>query len=177
MIMIVIGMMLIAYFPLSKLILLILPKYKESLIYFKIIFPSLIGSTIITAIMHNYYKSLDKNFLFFKKTIVILILSIIANLIAYYSYQEMISFSIATVFVTFIWYIFTEKTLVKDLNVKWKKNLLYYLIITISFYFSIFITNDLIISTMLYLIFYIATTISFYNDIINNNFSKIIAKK
>ena len=176
-IMILVGALLISYFPLSKLIMLILPKYTESLLYFKIMFPSLIGSTVITAIMHNYYKSIGKNMLFFKKSMVVLFISIVANIIAYLLLPQMIAFSIATVIITIIWYIYVERTLAKEMNVKWFKNLTFYILLMISFYFTVFMFNNLLISSLIYCIVFLLFCYTVQNNALKNALKIIIRKE
>lgn len=166
MIVMLVGFILVAYFPLTIIIKLILPKYIGALLFFKIMFPSLIGASALTAIIHNYYKAIGKNILFFKKSIVILIISIIANLIAYSISKTMISFSIATIIVTIIWYIYTEQTLVKEINVKWKRNLLYQLLIIISFYISVMFISNLIVSIGLYIVMFVIISMALQKNIV-----------
>lgn len=176
MIILLVGTMLILYFPLKMIINIIIPKYNESLIFFKIIFPSLISSSALTAIMHNYYKSIGENVLFFRKSIIILVISIIANIIAYFLSKSMIGFSVATIIVTLIWYIYTEQTLVKKMSVKWKKNLIYQILIMFIFYLLTGIVNNTLISMSLYIIIFILISYIFQKKNLKNILNKFIKK-
>ena len=176
MIILLVGAMLILYFPLKIIINIIIPKYNESLIFFKIIFPSLISSSALTAIMHNYYKSIGENILFFRKSIIILVISIIANIIAYFLSKSMIGFSVATIIVTLIWYIYTEQTLVKKMSVKWKKNLIYQILIMFIFYLLTGIVNNTLISMSLYIIIFILISYIFQKKNLKNILNKFIKK-
>jgi O-antigen/teichoic acid export membrane protein len=172
-ILLLVGTMLVAYFPLVALIRIILPKYSESLIYFRIMFPSLLGSSAVTVIMHNYYKSMGKNLLFFKKSMVILIMSIIANTIAYSISRNMISFSIATIVITLLWYIYAEQTLVRTIMTKSLKNTIYYIAVCIVFYFSTFLVNNLLLSSILYIIVFFIISVLLQKDATRILFRKI----
>ena len=176
-IIVTVGLMLVSYFPLSLIINMVLPKYNESLIFFKIIFPSLLGSSALTAIMHNYYKSIGKNILFFKKSIVILVISIIANIIAYVISKSMVGFSVATIIVTITWYIYTEHTLVEKLNVKWKKNLIYQILIIIIFYISIMCNENIFISAVIYIILFAIISYIMQKEIIKSLLNRLINRK
>lgn len=173
MIILLVGTMLISYFPLKVFINVMLPKYNESLIFFNIMFPSLISSSALTAIMHNYYKSIGENMLFFKKSIIILIIAIIANIIAYSISKSMMAFSIATIIITLIWYIYTEQTLVKRIFVKWRKNLIYQIIIMGIFYISTMLINNIFVGIVLYIVLFMIISFLFQKKIIKKILSKI----
>lgn len=169
---IIVGLMLVSFFPLAIIINIILPKYVTSLLFFKIMFPSLIGSSVITTIMQNYYKSIGESFLFFKKSVIILILSIIANLITYYTIGTMAAFSVATVIIVLVWYINTESVLIKKMNIKWKKNFLYQLILMFIFYLITFLIDNYLIGMLMYIILFVILTLLFYSKLIQSNLRK-----
>lgn len=166
---ITVGLMLVSLFPLVILINIFLPKYSLSLLFFKIMFPSLIGSSVITTIMQNYYKSIGESFLFFKKSLIVLILSIVANIIAYVLFGTMSAFSIATVFIILLWYLITERTLVKKLEIRWKKNFIYQILLMSIFYFVVFFINNYLIGMFIYMFLFIMITILFHYELIIKN--------
>ena len=53
------------YFPLCWFVKWFLPKYNDSLVIFRIIFPGLAISSAVTVVMHNYYKVLGKIYVIF----------------------------------------------------------------------------------------------------------------
>ena len=95
-----------AYFPLRLFINWFLPKYTASLSIFRIILPGIAISSVITVIMHNYYKVMNKNLLYFRKSLVVLILSAVANYAAYKLFGTMESISVASIVTMFFWYLF-----------------------------------------------------------------------
>lgn len=156
-ILIIVFMMIAIYFPLSLFINWFLPKYNESLEIFLVIFPGLALSSSITIVMHNYYKILNENNLYFLKSIVVLIVSAIANLFAYILFKTTISISIASIFIMFFWYLYVEQYFVKKYKYDWKKNFIYIIVMTIGFYI-ISKTCNSIIGFISYVIYFLVVT-------------------
>lgn len=143
-ILILIYTSLTVYFPLCAFVRWFLPDYTGSLRIFEIIFPGLAISSCITVVMHNYYKILDKNLEFFKKSVVVLIISCITNYIAYIWFKTPAAISSASIVTMLIWYIYAENEFVKVYNYKRAKNLLYILICMFVFYGCCSIDNWLL---------------------------------
>lgn len=153
---------LLAYFPLCAFIDWFLPKYHGSLVIFRIIFPGLAISSSITVIMHNYYKTLGDNLQYFKKSILILILSAITNTIAYLLFHSMLSISIASIITMIIWYLYIEQYFVNNYRYKRLKNCVYLLCMLIVFY-CVTCVENLIVSGILYcFVFCLVTTIIYH---------------
>ena len=133
---VIVSFLAIMYFPLCKFIETFLPTYKESLPIFRIMIPGLIISSPISVVIHNYYKAFDKNFLFFARSVIILLLSIIANLIAYFVFGTMYAISYASIIVMIVWYLFEEKGLKKEIEFSSKGCVLYMIIMCIAFYLA-----------------------------------------
>ena len=150
----------ILYFPLCIFIRWFLPKYSESLVIFRIIFPGLAITSAITVVMHNYYKALEENFKYFKKSIIILVLSAVANYLAYSCFKTTISISIASIVVMIFWYLFIEQFLINKTKSNRFKNLGYLLIMMMVFYGTTVIDN-VYISMLLYLSVYVVVTYFF----------------
>ncbi|MFA9464618.1 MAG: oligosaccharide flippase family protein [Velocimicrobium sp.] len=146
------------YFPLEMFINWYLPNYTGSLIIFRVVFPGLSISSLITVIIHNYYKVLGVNFLYFKKSIVVLIISTVTNAIAYAIFKTTISISAASILTMIIWYLYVEQYLVKLFNVKRRENLIYMVIMTLGFY-VISAINKNIIGFFLYVVLFTLVTI------------------
>lgn len=151
----------VMYFPLVVFINAYLPTYYDALEIFRIIIPGLMVSSSISIVMHNYYKVLNHNFLFFKKSAVILALSLLANLIAYISFGTMSSISYASVIMIAVWYVMTDCSLKKMHNISAEYNLIYLLLMIVCFYLCTLIST-LWMSFLIYFILYIIITIVFY---------------
>lgn len=176
-----IGIMLVlvygtlaAYFPLCKFIRWFLPNYIDSLVIFRIIFPGLAISSAVTVVMHNYYKTLGDNYRYFIRSIVVLIISAIANLIAYLCFHTTISISIASIITMIIWYVYVEQYFVLNYKYDRRKNLGYLIVMMIAFYL-VTIMENWIISLLLYLLVFSLITVVMQKNIIIN--AKKILKK
>lgn len=152
---------LICYFPLNWFVNWFLPKYSNSLPIFRVIMPGLAVSSVITIVMHNYYKTEGKEIMFFVKSIIILAISCVANFVAYFLFKSTISISIASIFVMYIWYVLMEEYFIRSYKVKWIKNLIYMLLMTFGFY--LITCWELWWASMLvYSVYMIIVTIFFY---------------
>ncbi len=159
------------YFPLRLFVRHFLPLYISSIPIFRVIIPGLMISCSISIVMHNYYKVLNLNFYFFRKSIAILFLSVISNLVAYYTFGTMESISYASVIIMLIWYLITEKMLKNKYNVSSEKNFCYLLLIMFSFYICSCV-EKVILGMFGYIILYSAITCIFYKDIIREMIKK-----
>ncbi len=135
--------MLSIYFPLTRLVVWFLPKYSESVLIFRVIFPGLALSSVITVIIHNYYKVFDLSAVFFRQSVVVLAVSAAANLIAYAIFKSMVSISFASIVTMVFWYFYTEVKIFQDCYRKTWKNKAYLLAMIILFYISTKINNNL----------------------------------
>lgn len=154
----------VLYFPLYEFVRWFLPKYNDSLTIFRIIFPGLAISSAITVIMHNYYKVLGKNLHYFLKSLVILIISGVANSIAYVMFKTPMSISIASIITMILWYLYIEQYFVKEIGYERGKNLIYLLLMMTLFYVSSAIAN-IIIGCIIYIFFYVVITYIFYKKL------------
>ncbi len=125
---------LLMYFPLCEFINWYLPKYKGSLIIFRIIFPGLAVSSAVTVVMYNYYKVLDLTVKFLKISLFIILFSVGANYLAYEFFHTTTSISMASIVVMLLWYVWSERYFVKLYLVSWVRNLLYMLMMMTGFY-------------------------------------------
>ena len=80
-------------------------RYTYSLEIFRIVFPGLAFSSVISVVMQNYYKLMNKNHLFFFKNVLVLGISIAANFIAYYWFKTPEAISYASVVTLIIYYL------------------------------------------------------------------------
>lgn len=164
-----------AYFPLCIFVKWFLPKYTESLPIFRIVFPGLALSSSITVIMHNYYKTLGINIIYFRKSIVILIISGLANAIAYLLFKSTFAISIASIITMLFWYLYIEQYFVKEFKYDRRKNLLYLIIMMLTFYIITSVPNTYI-GFALYTIAYCFITWITYKKVITKDLLRIIKK-
>ena len=162
------------YFPLCFFINWFLPRYVESLPVFRIIFPGLAISTCVTVIMHNYYKALGYTLKYFVKSIVVLCVSCIANLVAYLIFRSVYSISIASIITMIFWYILIEQLFVKEYGYSRWKNLLFILLMMTEFYLCTNLVNKWI-AMIVYISVFLMTTCLFYRSTIKNDFKSIIS--
>lgn len=154
------------YFPLCWFVGWFLPKYQQSLPIFRIILPGLAIQCAVTIVMHNYYKAFEKNVEFFIKSLIILIVSVCANFLAYYIFKSTYSISIASILTLLLWYFLSEEMLIRKYRVEWTNNLVYILVMSFAFYI---ITNFSIwwIGVIVYIVFYLSMSFAFYEKRIN----------
>lgn len=164
-ILIIVFLLISIYFPLAIFINWFLPKYNASLLIFRVIFPGLAFSSAITVVMHNYYKTINKNNIYFFKSVIVLVVSVISNVVAYVIFRTPISISIASIVTMIFWYLYVEQYFIKEYNYDGKKNFVYIIMMMIGFYLISMINNN-IIGFIFYLIFFIIITIILYKTII-----------
>lgn len=153
------------YFPLKWFVPWFLPKYVDSLPIFRIILPGLAVSSAISIVMHNYYKAEGKEPMFFVKSIIVLILSGIANYIAYSVFRTTISISIASIIVMVVWYLLIEEYFIRAYKVKWIKNFTYMMIMSAGFYFFTQWNNWWATMLMYFALFSVVTCLFYRKDV------------
>ena len=149
--------MMLSYFPLCLIVNWFLPKYIYSLEIFRIVFPGLAFTSIISVVFQNFYKLLEENARFLKQNIAILILSALANYVVYYLFRTPEAISYASIIVLFVYYNVSEQFFRKNFELKWKKNLLYIIIVGGGFYLITLIPN-IYISMVVYCMYYALIT-------------------
>ena len=153
----------IGYYPLCGFIKWFLPEYQQSIQYLGIVFPGLAVSSCISTIIFTYYKVLDQNLKYFKICAGILGLSVVSNGIAYWCFRTPMAISVASVITLLVWYLVGERYFITRYKVKWKKNLLYILVMGIIFYAVI---NNVIFgniwSSIIYTVMFGIVTLLFY---------------
>lgn len=172
-IIVIVAVCLLAYFPLYLIVNWFLKDYISSLPIFQIIFPSLIFNITISVVIANYYKSLNLIKGYFIKSIIALILAIIANAIAYLIFKTPISISAASVIVSVIWYMMMEITLIRRWHISFKRNLSFSLLILTSFYLTTYLIPNIYIAGFTYL----ACLIILILLLERNNFVSLIKRK
>lgn len=156
---------LIVYFPLCAFISWFLPKYIDSLVIFRVIFPGLAISSAITIVMHNYYKTLGDNLKYFKRSLLVLVLSILADIVAYQLFKSTVAISLASIFTILVWYLYIEKYFVVNYAYSRVNNFLYLLFLAGGFYLITCISNW-IVSGIIYAVYFFAVTFIMQRDIL-----------
>lgn len=167
---------LIVYFPLLKFIPWFLPNYINALPVFRVILPGLAVSSVITIVMHNYYKTDGKELMFFIKSIIVLVLSAAANVVAFFIFKTTISISIASIIVMIVWYFLIEEYFVRLYKVKWIRNCLYMFLMSAAFYL-ITIWDNWWAAMLVYFCILVGITYLFYWRDINLFIGKFLRKK
>ena len=117
-------------------------EYIDSLVIFRILFPSITINAIISMIMISHYKALGKEKEYFYISVVILIISAIFNMGAYFVSKSPLGFSVASMLVMVLWYIVSNRKLEKTYNINTKINYIYLIVNIVIFYsISTFINN------------------------------------
>lgn len=156
---------LFIYFPLKWFVPWFLPKYSDSLPIFRVILPGLAVSSVITIVMHNYYKAEGKEVMFFVKSIAVLLLSGVANYVSYLFFKTTISISIASILIMVVWYVLIEEYFIRVYKIRWLKNFTYMMTMSIGFYLITAFDNWWI-TMLVYTCLFLAVTFLFYwNDV------------
>lgn len=154
----------LGYYPIRHIVIWLLPKYQESLTYFRIIFPVLALTSCITIIVFTFYKILDKNNVFFAVCTISLVVAFIANVIAYILWQTPQAISWASLIATIFWYLLSVFYLSRKFQVEWKKNFIYAIIMIMVFYISTSFPQSKGISIVAYLAALLIVTFLFYKN-------------
>lgn len=142
------------YYPLAIFIRWFLPNYSSAITIFMVIFPGLAITSTVTVIMHNYYKVLGLNYQYFKKCLLILLFSVVANAIAFALFKTTISISIASIITMLIWYVLAEQLFVCRYQYKRMYNLLYLLFMMGAFYIISSLVNE-VLGVIIYIVVYL----------------------
>lgn len=151
-----------AFYLFSLIIEKILPAYSRSLVYLKVIFSGMAFSSCINVIMFTYYQVLNKINLYFKIGSLVLLFSFIVNLIVVKIFNTPISIAIMSIVVLFCWYMISEYYFIITYHVKWKKNLLYNILLLLIFYSTGFLDNTLF-ECLVYVCMFLSLTFCFYH--------------
>lgn len=157
------------YCPISLIIIKFLPDYVSSLNAFYIILPGVMLSSNISVIKYNCYKMFDKIKNYLIKSVFILCIAIIFDLVAYLIFRNTIAISIVSIIVLLIWYIVVEFYFIKEYKVAWFKNLIYILFI-IAIFYSCFSIPTIYLALIIYLMIFLLITVVFYHNEIKEIF-------
>ncbi|MDY0277075.1 MAG: hypothetical protein RBQ97_03220 [Acholeplasma sp.] len=158
--------LLVAFYPVSWIVLRFLSDYKSALDIFYILAPGIAMTSAITVVGHNYYKTYNKNIKFlFIGVITIGLLLISLFLINFVWDGNILYVAIATVLVQFIWYLMVEIGLKKEVGKISFKNLIFSLVASTLFY-TVRSIDNLFYGAVIYIVLIILiVSIFFYKDI------------
>ena len=143
---------LLGYYPLLWIIPRYLPNYSESLIIFRVALPGLVLTSSIMAIKHNFFKITNKNISFFVLGVIAIVCNIGLNLAAFYIYGTTLSIAISSIIGISLWYITTEIYMRVNYNIKWRSNA-FLIIAGISAFYMLTELSNYILSGLLYAVF------------------------
>lgn len=171
-IMVLVAFCIAVFFPLSWFVNFFLPKYTQSIAIFRVILPGLIFSSATTLVIHNYYKVEGKTFTFFVQSLGVLAIACLSNTVAYALWHTPQSISWASVFVMLLWYLIADKYISKEYDANTTKNLIFSLVVTVTFY-MISLVQNIIIGFVLYLIVLVIVIMLFYKNTILDMISEV----
>ncbi len=175
--MIIVYFSLASYFPIEIIVRVFLTDYIESLSILKIIFPISVFTSCITVIKHNYYKALDKNNVYVIKTIIMLIISLLLNILFYFIFKNMSSISVASILAMIIWYIDTEIYFIKHYKVHYVKNISYLLLMLGIYFLCVFLIKNIYISFAIYLFLTLLFSLIFFHNLIISTLKSFFGKR
>lgn len=167
---IVVAVCLSGYFPIKWICEHYLQNYAGSLLYFRIILPGLMISSLITLVMFNYYKSMESIVEFFIKSFVVLVIAFLLDLGAHLIFKSPVAISIASIITFVIWYVVIEFKFYRLWKLSYWKNALYLLSIGASFYVITIFIENVYISFGVWMGAMIALTLLFHFNLIKNKF-------
>lgn len=170
---IAVALFLLCDYPLNRFILWFLPDYADSILYLKVIFPSILFSGCINTILFSYYKALNKSHVYFVVSCEILVLSLVLNTAALKLYGTPEAISYASILVLLCWYLLGERYFIKHYDIAWKKNVLYLLLMVSAYYFASFFVHNGILGMLLYAGAYAGVTAVFYGKTIQKRLSQM----
>lgn len=143
----------LCFYPiLNMFISTYLPNYQNSIEIFFILLPAVAITSTITIVIHNYYKLLDMNKVYFKIVLIVLLLSISLNIYAYISFGSTTAISIVSVISIFIWYFLAEYYLKKNIEIKVSINR-FFIFLTIIVFFTVYTMFNMLVATIIYILY------------------------
>lgn len=157
---------LVGYFPLLWIIPRYLSDYIDSLNIFRIALPGLVLTSSISAIKHNFFKITSRNSAFFLIGLAAIFINIALNLSFYYIYGTTVSIATSSVIGISIWYVTTEIYMIKKYRVNWISNAILAFTGMSGFYLITLIENY-IIAGLSYTIFILLLILMNYKSILS----------
>ena len=150
------------YFPGALIIQKFLPAYTNSISILKIIFPGTAISIVINIFIQNYYKTLNKNWLYFWICLGLLAGSVGLDFIFLYSFHSSAAIAWASVITIFVWFVISQIYFVKKYNIKIFRTCLYALFESGTFYLACFFFDSLLQGFLCYIFLFLLSTLCFF---------------
>ena len=96
-----------------------------------------------------------------------------ANAIAYYCFKTTQAISIASIITLIIWYCVVEYYFINNMNVKYKENFIYMILMMLFFYSLNYIIQNLFVGCIIYGIGFVLISYSIYKKEIRNFLNKL----
>ena len=149
----------LVYYPVSLIIIRFLPEYIASIDVFRIIYPSLLFTAPISAILHNYYKVSGDNKKFLLLGFIVMLIISVSFAVGVHLKSSLSLLSFIYVISMSIWYLLVNYSIKTEDKKTEAKNIVTIIVFTIFFYslsiFKSFVTGfvvqALIVLVYLYL--------------------------
>lgn len=153
-------LILIFYYPGSKLLSLWLPEYKISLNYLGILFPMIFYEGRMSLLVNPYMKSMRMEKKILKVNIVTLVMTLILSLIAVYGFRNLY-FTVVVIILSLAFRaIYAELILGKELGLNLvKENIKETLLIVIFIFMNLYFTDGIS-----FIVYFIVLLIYFYTE-------------
>lgn len=168
----VVAIMICSFFILSYIINWFLPKYVNSLDIFYIILPGLIFSSVNTIVLVNYFKIDHKQNIYMIISGIIVLLSLLANFIAYFLFKTTSSISWASTIIMVIWYVVLNIYFKIKYKISFMRNFIYCGLVTLGFYIIAAYINN-ILGFTIYITYIVLISILFNIELIKKFFRRL----
>ena len=168
----VVAIMICSFLILSYIINWFLPKYVNSLDIFYIILPGLIFSSVNTIVLVNYFKIDHKQNIYMIISGIIVLLSLLANFIAYFLFKTTSSISWASTIIMVIWYVVLNIYFKIKYKISFMRNFIYCGLVTLGFYIIAAYINN-ILGFTIYITYIVLISILFNIELIKKFFRRL----
>ncbi|MBC9022878.1 hypothetical protein LHV02_09060 [Limosilactobacillus fermentum] len=149
---------LISYYPVRIIIQWFLPKYQESLVYFRILSPGVAITLCITVIVSNYYKVMDDNIRYLRNGCISLVITLILDTVVYFTFKDVIAMAFVSLVELAIWYTIEDVSFRIKYNIKNFSSYLYIGLMVVAFEVATGMQNVLL-SFIIYVCLYIVVSL------------------
>jgi len=161
---VLVFILIIAFFPLSYIVQRFLPNYTNAVEIFFVLAPGISITSAVTVVIHNYFKTLNKN----KEFLIIGVINLALltgaiYLVHNFISQEIIYIAVTTVLVELIWFLTLDYYLNKEYNKISYRNISFIIIASLLFYSTLYL-DGLLLGTLVYGVGIALLTFLFYFD-------------
>jgi len=146
---------LFIYFPIYIFLPTFLPNYAESLSIIRIALPTLVFTSIITALTHNIYKVFNNNKQFFLIGLITIISLLLFLYITFYYFPSIENLAYTTLFGMAFWFVLLHEFMKKKYSIPYFKNFIISILL-VGIYLFLTTSENIYLSGFLYLVIYLA---------------------